>query len=117
MGDEVICCTPFQDMGTIAEYALTKEKFLARKPRNLSHNQAAALPLVGLTALDALDKAGGEIEGKTVLVQSAREFVFVLDGILLSIRSGRSRIDSLSAGKECFWCKVAHLYGFYGQGG
>lgn len=43
--------------GAFAEVAVVKAKNLARKPDGLSFEQAAALPVVGLTALQALDRA------------------------------------------------------------
>ena len=36
--------------GTIAEFAVIKEEELALKPSNISHQEAASIPLVGLTA-------------------------------------------------------------------
>lgn len=59
-GDEVFGCVGgLGDLpGTLAEYVAADQELLAPKPANLSLRQAAALPLVGITAWEALhDKA------------------------------------------------------------
>jgi NADPH:quinone reductase-like Zn-dependent oxidoreductase len=56
--------------GAYAEYVSAPAADLARKPAGIDHAQAAALPLVGLTALQAFAKAGLE-GGQTVLVHAA----------------------------------------------
>lgn len=45
--------------GASAEYAAVSERLVAAKPPSLSHEEAAAVPLAGLTALQALRDAGG----------------------------------------------------------
>ncbi|SDD46841.1 NADP-dependent oxidoreductase [Auraticoccus monumenti] len=56
--------------GAFAEVVVVKTGNLARKPDGLSFEQAAALPVVGLTALQALDR--GEIHaGRRVFVNGA----------------------------------------------
>jgi NADPH:quinone reductase-like Zn-dependent oxidoreductase len=44
--------------GTYAEYVTATDTFFARKPASLSFEEAAALPLVGLTAHQALETVG-----------------------------------------------------------
>lgn len=46
-----------QDGGALAEFILADARLVAPKPRNLSMREAAALPLVSITAWDALDRA------------------------------------------------------------
>src|SRR5262245_65677157 len=53
-GDEVYALTPFDRDGVAAEYALVPAPMLAPKPARLSHVEAAALPMGGLTAWQAL---------------------------------------------------------------
>jgi NADPH:quinone reductase-like Zn-dependent oxidoreductase len=66
VGDEVYGVAP----GSFAEYAVTHEDKLARKPANLSFEQAAVVPISALTALKALTV--GRIEaGQHVLVTGA----------------------------------------------
>jgi len=53
-GDEVYALTPFDRDGVAAEYAVVPADVLAPKPLRLSHVEAAALPMGGLTAWQAL---------------------------------------------------------------
>ncbi|MET7903507.1 NADP-dependent oxidoreductase [Streptomyces sp. NPDC005355] len=72
-GDEVIGYSR-EDLlhrGTCAEYAAPHLRALARKPRNLSFEEAAGIPLAGLTAYQALAKVLMVAEGETVLVHAA----------------------------------------------
>lgn len=57
-------------IGTFAEFAIAKPKALAPMPAALSFEQAAASPVSGLTALQALRKAG-PVAGKSVLIIGA----------------------------------------------
>jgi NADPH:quinone reductase len=59
-GDEVFGCVGGVrgSGGTLAEYVLADAKLLARKPRMLSMREAAALPLVAITAHERIDRAG-----------------------------------------------------------
>jgi len=65
-GDEVfgIC------RGSLAEYAVTLERALVMKPTNVTFEQAASIPLAGLTALQGLRE--GKIQpGQKVLINGA----------------------------------------------
>jgi NADPH:quinone reductase-like Zn-dependent oxidoreductase len=57
--------------GTYAEFARAREDQLAAKPANLSFEQAAALPVSGVTALQALRDRGAVQPGENVLVIGA----------------------------------------------
>jgi NADPH:quinone reductase-like Zn-dependent oxidoreductase len=54
--------------GGFAEYVSVRADLLARKPANLSYEQAAAVPMAAVTALLALREAGGLARGQRVLV-------------------------------------------------
>jgi NADPH:quinone reductase-like Zn-dependent oxidoreductase len=56
--------------GTFAELVAAPVRTLARKPASLSFEEAAAVPLAGLTAYEAIKRAG-VVEGQTVLVHAA----------------------------------------------
>ena len=58
-GDEVYgCAGGLADLpGALAEYMLADAKLLAHKPKTLSMREAAALPLVGITAYEGLQRA------------------------------------------------------------
>jgi NADPH:quinone reductase-like Zn-dependent oxidoreductase len=57
--------------GSFAEYACGKAGRLARKPENLTFEQAAAVPVSGMTALQALRGKGRARAGQKVLVIGA----------------------------------------------
>ena len=57
--------------GSWAEYASARETRLARKPANLSFEQAAAVPVAAVTALQALRDKGGVQPGHKVLINGA----------------------------------------------
>ena len=68
-GDEVYgCAGGLADLpGTLAEYIVADSHLMAHKPKNLSMREAAALPLVSITAYEGLIRAGIK-EGQKVLV-------------------------------------------------
>ncbi|WP_458210779.1 zinc-binding dehydrogenase [Haladaptatus sp. NG-SE-30] len=68
-GDEVFY-TPeiFGKQGSYAEYHVADESIVARKPVNLSHTEAAALPLAGGTAWEAMVTRGDAGVGETALI-------------------------------------------------
>jgi NADPH:quinone reductase-like Zn-dependent oxidoreductase len=70
-GDEVYALTPFDRDGVLAEYAVVPEAVLAPKPPSLSHVEAAALPMGGLSAWQALVVHGGLQAGERVAVTGA----------------------------------------------
>jgi NADPH:quinone reductase-like Zn-dependent oxidoreductase len=57
--------------GAFAEYACAPSKALALKPRNASFEQAAAVPIAGLTALQGLRDKGKIQPGQKVLINGA----------------------------------------------
>jgi NADPH2:quinone reductase len=71
-GDEVFgCAGGLADMpGALAEYMLADARLLASKPANLSMEEAAALPLVTITAWEALFDRAGLKAGQFVLVHA-----------------------------------------------
>jgi NADPH:quinone reductase-like Zn-dependent oxidoreductase len=57
--------------GAFAEYACARESKLAPKPEGVSFEQAAAVPIAGMTALQALRDAAHLQEGQKVLINGA----------------------------------------------
>lgn len=57
--------------GAYAEYAAVAEKVAALKPTNTTHEEAAAVPLAGMTALQALRDEGEFKAGQKVLINGA----------------------------------------------
>ena len=72
VGDEVFGMVRFPDIGAAyAEYVAAPQSHLALKPANIDHIQAAAFPLVTLTAWQALFEAGDLSAGERLLIQGA----------------------------------------------
>ncbi|OBH99595.1 NADP-dependent oxidoreductase [Mycobacterium scrofulaceum] len=67
-GDEVYGLVPFDSDGAAAEFVCVPAADLAAKPSTVSHVVAAALPLAGLTALQALVDHADVRAGENVLV-------------------------------------------------
>jgi len=69
VGDAVYgCAGGLADLpGTLTEYIAADSKLIAHKPKNLSMREAAALPLVAITAYEGLVRAGVK-PGQKVLV-------------------------------------------------
>ena len=71
VGDEVFGLTDqFRD-GAAAEYVAVEARNVARKPRTLDHDQAAAVPRAGLTAWQALFEHGKLAMGQAVVIHGA----------------------------------------------
>ena len=68
-GDEVYgCAGGLADLqGTLADYMLADARLIAHKPKSLSMREAAALPLVGITAWEGLKRSGAKA-GQKILV-------------------------------------------------
>jgi NADPH:quinone reductase-like Zn-dependent oxidoreductase len=67
-GDEVF---GFAASGGYAEFATAPAALIAKRPPGVSHEQAAALPVAGLTAWQALFDHGGLERGQTALIAGA----------------------------------------------
>jgi NADPH:quinone reductase-like Zn-dependent oxidoreductase len=57
--------------GGLAEYACTSQSRLAPKPSNATYEQAASVPVAGMTALQALRDHGNVQAGQSVLINGA----------------------------------------------
>ncbi|MBT8167217.1 quinone oxidoreductase [Phaeobacter gallaeciensis] len=70
VGDEVYgCAGGLADIqGALAEFMLADSKLIAHKPKSISMREAAAMPLVGITAYEGLERAG-ITAGQKVLIQ------------------------------------------------
>lgn len=67
-GDTVIGDLATYGFGGLAEYAVAPEKLLVIKPEQLSFDDAATLPIAGVTALQALRNKGKIQKGQKVLI-------------------------------------------------
>ncbi len=70
-GDEVFGDVFGHGSGSFAEYVSAPESALVLKPANLSLEQAAAVPLAAVTALQGLRNKGNIQPGHKVLIQGA----------------------------------------------
>ncbi len=70
IGDEVFARLEKDRMGGLAERVCADEGVVATKPQNASFEAAAAIPLVGLTSLQALRESAGLVAGQRVLIHA-----------------------------------------------
>ncbi len=70
LGDEVYASPDDFQVGTFAEYVPVKESSLAIKPKNLTMEEAASLPLVTLTAWQILKERAKVKAGQKVFIQA-----------------------------------------------
>ena len=70
VGDEVYARPADFHIGTFAEYIAVDERDLAPKPKNLTMEEAASIPLVGLTAWQALVEKMNIQKGQKVFIQA-----------------------------------------------
>lgn len=70
--DAVFGCIGFPGLGSVyAEFTIADPKVLAKKPNNISFEEAAAVPLAGLTAYQAINEHLQVKPGQRVLIQAA----------------------------------------------
>ena len=69
-GDEVYARPDKDRIGTFAEFIAIREADLASKPRTLTMEEAASIPLVGLTAWQALIERAQLKQGQKVLIHA-----------------------------------------------
>jgi NADPH:quinone reductase-like Zn-dependent oxidoreductase len=69
IGDLVYSRVPQEQMGTITEYVAVNSFAVSKKPGNITFEEAASLPLAGLTALQSLEHAGLK-ENDSVLIHA-----------------------------------------------
>jgi NADPH:quinone reductase-like Zn-dependent oxidoreductase len=70
VGDEVYARPADHRIGTFAEYIAVHENDLAYKPKNISMEEAASIPLVGLTSWQALVEIAHLQKGQKVFIQA-----------------------------------------------
>lgn len=70
IGDEVFFRCSKTATGTFADYFCIEAEYAALKPTNTSFNEAASLPLVGLTSYQVLVDKAGLTSGQTILIHA-----------------------------------------------
>jgi NADPH:quinone reductase-like Zn-dependent oxidoreductase/ABC-type phosphate transport system substrate-binding protein len=71
VGDSVFTLLGINNPGAYAPYVTNKASLVARKPKTLDHNDSAIVPLVGLTAWQALFDSAQLQPGQRVLIHGA----------------------------------------------
>jgi NADPH:quinone reductase-like Zn-dependent oxidoreductase len=70
VGDEVYSRVPDHRIGTFAEFIAVNENDVAPKPRNITMEEAASIPLVSLTAWQALVERANLKKGQKIFIQA-----------------------------------------------
>ena len=70
VGDEVYSRPPDYRIGTFAELIAVNERDVALKPKTLNMEEAASIPLVGLTVWQALFESAHLKKGQRVFIQA-----------------------------------------------
>lgn len=99
-GDEVYARAEKDRIGTFAEFISINESAVAFKPKTLNMNEAASIPLVGLTAWQALVERAGLKAGQKVLIHAGSGGVgtFAIQlakylGATVATTTGTSNVD------------------------
>lgn len=71
VGDEVFADLSASGWGGLAEYVSAKENAFVLKPSNMSYQEAAAVPMAAVTALQSLRDKGKIQSGQKVLINGA----------------------------------------------
>jgi NADPH2:quinone reductase len=110
IGDSVYayCRKPVVQWGTYAEFVALEEDLVAPMPATMNFAQAAAIPLVGLTAWQALHDRANLQSGETVLIHAGAggvgslgiEFARALGADVLTTASQDNRDYVLSLGAK-----------------
>ncbi|MFF7374732.1 NADP-dependent oxidoreductase [Streptomyces massasporeus] len=101
-GDEVFGMLPYPyGHGSHAEYVIAPVRALTRKPAEVDHTQAGALPLVSLTAWQALTEHADLQPGQRVLIHAAAGGVGHV-AVQIAKARGAYVIGTASAGKHEF---------------
>lgn len=112
VGDEVFsyCRRPWIEKGTYAEMICLPESYLSLKPKSLTHEEAAGIPLAGLTAYQCLFQAASCSEGDLVLVLGASggvgsfavQLARIAGAKVVAVASARNEKYVLSLGADDF---------------
>lgn len=125
VGDEVYGLPRRTMVGTFAQFFAVKAEDIALKPKNLDFEQAASIPLVGLTTYQAFNELMGLRSGERILIQAgaggigtfAIQLAKVMGAYVGTTASerGRALVERLGADEVIdyravdFW-KVLHGY-------
>jgi NADPH:quinone reductase-like Zn-dependent oxidoreductase len=98
-GDEVFGTTT--GMGAYAEYVAVKAAAIARKPSNLSFEEAASVPVAAQTAWEGIFTHGHLEKGQTILIHGGAGAVGAY-AVQLASHAGATVIATASGGDEAY---------------
>lgn len=101
LGDAVFGVLDQGIEGTYAEKLAVKADLVAKKPASMSHVEAAALGLIGLTALTGIEDVGQLKAGQTILIQGGAGGVAGF-AVQLAKHLGATVIATASAGNLAY---------------
>lgn len=84
--------------GTLADYVSVAEENVVRKPTNLTHEQAAAIPMGALTALQAVRDTGQLQPGQSALVNGASSGVGIY-AVQIAVAMG-AKVTGVCSGRN-----------------
>lgn len=109
VGDKVFYAGDLTKQGSNAEYQVVDERIVGRKPINLSNEEAAAIPLTGLTAweilFDRIRISAEKDNGKTILIIGGAGGVGSIAIQLAKKIAGLKVITTASRLETIDWCK------------
>ena len=109
VGDEVFYAGDINRPGSNAEYQIVDARIVGRKPSSLSFAEAAAVPLTGLTAWEAIfDRLAitpGQDEGQSILVIGGAGGVGSMAIQLLKRLTPMTVIATASRAESEAWCR------------
>ncbi len=116
VGDEVFAYTRKDVLsgGTLAEQVAVPVRTLAHKPRSISFEQAAGVPLTGLTALQSVRRAG-VTSGDRVLIHGGAGGVGSF-GVQLAVLAGATVVATASAHNHDYLASLGATGIEYGEG-
>ncbi len=97
-GDHVFGVTNPRFVGAYAEYAVASADMIARKPARLDDEEAASVPVIAVTAMQALFLHAGLQHGQSVLIHGAAGNVGAY-AVQLAHRAGL-RVTATASGKD-----------------
>jgi NADPH:quinone reductase-like Zn-dependent oxidoreductase len=105
VGDAVFGVTDQGIEGAYAEKIAIKAAIITKKPDHLSHAEAAALGLISLTALTAIEDTAQLKAGQTILIQGGAGGVAGF-GLQLAKHLGATVITTASASNHLYVCSL-----------
>lgn len=113
VGDAVVGMFPLDQHGGAAEYAVIASDLVARAPKSINLTDAAALPLIGLAARQAVVELADVRSGQTVLVNGAGGAV---GSLVVQLAAGAgatvTAADSLRHADRLHEIGATHVVGF-----